>query len=295
MATPQNRTFRIANLNCDTPVPNVRPKYETYGSMFHPLLVAAARRTAPSVTIESTDFDVVMGNYPENLDDFDALLLTGSASSSYDDAEWIRKLGRYVRDVYQSQPRIKMFGSCFGHQVIADYLLDQCGAKVEKDPNGWEIGVHEIQLSEEFRRLFSAEWPGVQGLGRPSTPDATFSEVPPSLQLQFVHADHVRVDPSKKLPKSWISMGNTKHCKVQGFCQAGRVLTFQGHFEFDRFVNSEVLKVFGASWEESTREAALKQIDADDDSDVAAELVLKFFIEQGVPGGNGLETPPVSA
>ncbi|KAL2207415.1 class I glutamine amidotransferase-like protein [Sarocladium strictum] len=277
---PQPRTFRIANLNCDTPVPNVRPKYETYGAMFHPLLVNAAKRTAPHVTIESSEFDVVLGEYPESLDDFDALLITGSASSSYDDADWIRKLGAYLRDTYQSNPRIKIFGSCFGHQIISDYILDGYGAKVEKDPNGWEVGVHEIKLNDEFRRLFSSE-------------AATSPEVPSSLRLQFVHADHVRL--AKDLPKSWISMGTSKHCQTQGFCQPGRVLTFQGHFEFDRWVNAEILKVFGAAWEEKARNEALEQIDADDDSDAAAELIVKFFVGQGRSGGNGLETPPVTA
>jgi GMP synthase-like glutamine amidotransferase len=262
--------------------------------MFHPLLVEAARRTTPHITIESTEFDVVMGEYPESLDDFDALLVTGSASSSYDDAEWIRKLGQYLKEVYQSNPRIRIFGSCFGHQILSDYLLDGYGAKVEKDPNGWEIGVHEIKLNEEFRQLFGSE--AQLGLERASTPEAaSTAEVPSSLRLQFVHADHVRLDPAKQMPKSWVSMGTTEHCSVQGFCQPGRVLTFQGHFEFDRFVNTEVLKVFGASWEEARREKALQQIDADDDAAAAAELVLKFFVGQGNYGGNGLDTPPVIA
>ncbi|KAK0383333.1 hypothetical protein NLU13_9246 [Sarocladium strictum] len=302
-----NRTLRIANLNCDTPVPNVRPRHHTYGSMFHPLLVAAAQRTAPHVAIRSTDFDVVTGEYPETLDDFDALLVTGSASSSYDDAEWIRGLARYLREVYQSQPRVKMFGSCFGHQIISDSILNAYGAKVEKDPKGWEIGVHEIKLSDAFRQLFATA-PGseLQAQPQPASSDraltpedvpvSSSSKVPSSLRLQFVHADHVRLDPAIDLPASWIPVGSTEHCAVQGFCQPGRVLTFQGHFEFDRFVNTEVLHVFGASWEQSVRDKVLRQIDADDDSQVAAELVLQFFLGMGSGGGHGgVETPPVVA
>lgn len=262
--------------------------------MFHPLLVNAAKRTAPHVTIESSEFDVVLGEYPESLDDFDALLITGSASSSYDDADWIRKLGTYLRDTYQSNPRIKIFGSCFGHQIISDYILDGYGAKIEKDPNGWEVGVHEIKLSDEFRRLFSSEASASQDPDREATPEAATSpDVPSSLRLQFVHADHVRL--AKDLPKSWISMGTSKHCQTQGFCQPGRVLTFQGHFEFDRWVNAEILKVFGAAWEEKALNDALEQIDADDDSAAAAELIVKFFVGQGRGDGNGLETPPVTA
>lgn len=296
MASPLPRTFRIANLNCDTPVPSVRATYETYGRMFHPLLAAAAERTAPHITIKSTEFDVVMGQYPETLDDYDALLITGSAASSYDDAEWIRNLGQYIRTVYQSNPRIKLFGSCFGHQIISDYLLDGFGATCEKDPAGWEIGVHEVKLSEEFRRIFDSRSLDARAIERPPTPDETAGKnVPSTLQLQFVHADHVRLDDIKKLPADWINVGSSKHCAVQGFCQPGRVLTLQGHFEFDRFVNSEVLKVFGASWDDEVREKSLRQIDADDDSAVAAELVLQFFVNQERGVGHGTETPPVTA
>jgi hypothetical protein len=57
------------------------------------------------------------------------------------------------------------------------------------------------------------------------------------------------------------------------------VLTYQGHAEFDRFVNSETLKVFGKPiWEESFLENALEMVDRDDDAIWAAGVMLKFFL-----------------
>jgi hypothetical protein len=76
-----------------------------------------------------------------------------------------------------------------------------------------------------------------------------------------------------------------------------RVLTYQGHFEFDRFVNTETLKVFGASWQPEVLEQAMRSIDADDDSEMAADMVMRFLVRAEtmtgkLTGPGGLLTPP---
>ncbi|GMG34974.1 unnamed protein product [Aspergillus oryzae] len=38
------------------------------------------------------------------------------------------------QDVYNNHPLIKLFGACFGHQVIASALLEDHGIRVEKNP-----------------------------------------------------------------------------------------------------------------------------------------------------------------
>jgi GMP synthase-like glutamine amidotransferase len=256
-------------LNADVPVPNVVScRDSTYGRIFHELLSAAATRIAPNTTVESTNYDVRQGEYPTALSEVDVLLITGSASSAYDDFEWIRRLDAYVYDIYTNHPQIKLFGSCFGHQLICQSLLREFGVVVEKDPNGWELGVKEIRLTQDFRTTLEN--------ASKSAACAPLKQLPNQLRLQMVHADHVQI-PS--LPHSWLEMGSTEHCRVQGVYQPGRVLTFQGHFEFDRFINSETLKVFAAGWDTKVLEEALYAVDADDDSIVAAEMVLRFMME----------------
>ncbi|KAI1326152.1 class I glutamine amidotransferase-like protein [Xylariaceae sp. FL0255] len=296
-------TVRVAMLNVDTPVPNVFAKLGTYGAIFDRDLKEAAKRIALNVTIESQDFNVLLGEYlsPEAISSFDMFLVTGSAASAYDDAEWIHRLDAFLRNVWQRQPTAKLFGSCFGHQVMCKSLLDLV---VEKDPNGWEIGVHPLELTDEFISAF--RWGS-----------STFSDVPNGMQtpphdgpvdlsnmgkaaktmrLQLVHADHVRL-PEGGLPDGWVVVGKTQSCANQGVYLPGRAFTFQGHFEFDKFVNSETLKVFGAMWEPKILEAALGQIDNDDDAERAAEMVLRFALEEepGLPSGlpGGLLTPPI--
>ncbi|KAF7552128.1 hypothetical protein G7Z17_g4533 [Cylindrodendrum hubeiense] len=267
-------TIRIAMLNADTPVPNVSARSKTYGTIFHKLLSDAASRISPHVKVESTDYDVVRGEYPESASDFDAILVTGSASSAYYDETWIHKLQEYLGMIYDTCPRLKIFGSCFGHQIICQSLLGEFGCKVEKNPKGWELGVHGIRLTDEFRTAFPSAG---KASALTSSPDQLLISAPEIMRLQFVHADHVAVS-AEGLPKSWISVGETKQCGVQGVFEPSRVLTFQGHFEFDRFVNGETVKVFGAKWEPKEFQKAMDAIDADDDAQAAAEIVLRFLL-----------------
>lgn len=132
---------------------------------------------------------------------------------------------------------------------------------VSRDPKGWELGVHPISLTQDFLAHFG--------------PVTTNPTAPSKLRLQFIHADHV-VLPC--LPEGFVSVGRSEHCALQGVWQKGRILTYQGHAEFDRFINSETLKVFGALWDDDVQSAALGLIDGVDDATWAAGTVLNFFL-----------------
>lgn len=313
-------TIRVAMLNADIPVPNVLADRGSYGAIFHRLLIAAAHRVsspATPVTIEAAEFDVVHGEYPSSLVDWDALVISGSISASYDDEPWIHSLDQYLRDVHREHTHVRIFGSCFGHQIICQSLLREHGVRVEKDPKGYELGVHEIQLIDAFARALggkTVESAKASPIGpdRLPTPDLDAEDTqlqPPglspeqTLRLQFIHADHVRLpspegegEEAGSLPPSWISMGRSRHCAVQGVYQPGRVLTYQGHFEFDRFVNSETMKVFFAKRDPAVLQDALVAIDKDDDSEAAADIVVRFLLEGrqlAEQGDGGLLTPPL--
>ncbi|KAH6881995.1 class I glutamine amidotransferase-like protein, partial [Alternaria rosae] len=267
------RVLRICMLNADAPVPAVAAeRAPTYGRIFHQLLSSAAIKTKLSgasldsaIHITSTDFDVTKNEYPASIADFDAVIISGSANSAYDELPWIRKLARWTKELYEREPSVKIFGSCFGHQLVCQALLGDHGVKVEKHPEGWELGVKEITLHRQFYNEFFGDKRG-RGDG--------YGE---KMRLQFVHHDHVVVPHVEALPGSWTTMGSTRHCTNQGMYEPGRVLTFQGHFEFDRFINSETIKYFFPNWQPKVLEETLDAIDADDDSVAAAGVVLKFL------------------
>ncbi|CAG5159263.1 uncharacterized protein ALTATR162_LOCUS5497 [Alternaria atra] len=287
--------LRICMLNADAPVPAVAAeRAPTYGRIFHNLLSSAVANTKSSrqssednLYITSTDFDVVKNEYPASVTEFDAIIISGSANSAYDDLPWVRKLERWTKEVYENEPSVKIFGSCFGHQLLCQALLKDYGVTVEKDPKGWELGVKEITLHRRFRDAFLEH------------DDEVRTGSLEKMRLQFVHHDHVVIPDLNALPPSWMILGNTQHCAVQGVYEPGRVLTFQGHFEFDRFINSETIKFFFPNWQPKALEETLDAIDADDDSVTAAGMVLDFFLEDGigkhVPSHaivGGLITPP---
>lgn len=168
-------------------------------------------------------------------------------------------------ELYGNYPRIHIFGSCFGHQLIAHALFSTPTAQVvTRDPKGWELGVHPITLTPAILSQFG-----------PVTSNPLSST---QMRLQFVHADHVVLHP---IPEHFVALGSSEHCALQGLWRRGRVLTFQGHAEFDRFVNGETLKVFAkaAGWEDGYLIEQLKGVERDDDARWATGMMLKFFIE----------------
>jgi len=77
--------LRIAVLKCDTPVPEVDRRYNGYGGVFRALLKSSAKalnreNLDPETGLEVTEFDVVDDDKYPNLEDIDAVLLTGSSA-----------------------------------------------------------------------------------------------------------------------------------------------------------------------------------------------------------------------
>ena len=90
-------------------------------------------------------YDVYNGQFPESLDECDLYMATGSSHSVYENLDWIIKLKKVIRDIYDQN---KIFiGFCFGHQLIGEAL----GGKVAKSPNGWCVGVHEFETRHPKR------------------------------------------------------------------------------------------------------------------------------------------------
>lgn len=295
---PERCCVRVAMLNADTSTPNVYGGLGTFGDILQRVLAAAAPQAQKGLSIRHSVYNVVDGQYPESLDDVDAIVITASAASSYDDQYWIKALERYVVMLFRQHRRIKMFGSCFGHHLICQALLRDCGLRVEKHPDGWEIGISEVLFTEDFRQAFdrcesmgdSSEQHCNRSFGRlPSPAEDDESEddnltchqpmaisTPAKARLQFVHADQVSCH--SPLPKPWKLVGSTEHCAIQGVYLPGRVLTLQGHFEFDKFDNRDTMKIFGASSGAEPGSSAKKEAaDGEDDGEVVAEMVVRFL------------------
>jgi len=116
-------------------MPKLAADFGEYPDMFMALL------TAQAPDLYCRVYDVERGEYPDELDEVDAYLITGSKASVYDKTPWILGLTGFVQKLHRRQK--KLVGICFGHQLVAQAL----GGTVEKSPKGWGVGLHTHRFS----------------------------------------------------------------------------------------------------------------------------------------------------
>ncbi|GAA6030830.1 hypothetical protein JCM8097_008897 [Rhodosporidiobolus ruineniae] len=270
-----HRDLLLLILLADTPIPPVREQYGTYHDIFASLFrssLAIAKvegasphdadghekklesgRASPGryrLTIES--WDAVEQQLPseERLKEADAVLITGSASNAHDDLPWITSLISLVSRLPDLNPSLKIFGICFGHQVVSRAF----GGKCERNDKGWEIGTRYLELTERGKEVF----PGKA-----------------KLRVHQMHRDHV---PS--VPPNFDLLGSTKDCPVHGLVRVSdpsapfeltnvSILTLQGHPEFNSTIVNELIDlreekgVISVEVAEQSREAAGEHDDGD--------------------------------
>ena len=106
--------MKIGILQADSVRPEFREEFGNYPGMIQ-LLLEASRDEDEGLTFMT--YDVVQGEYPDELTACDGYVITGSASSVYDDEPWIHELRKFVVRLHKT--RTKTVGICFGHQMIA--------------------------------------------------------------------------------------------------------------------------------------------------------------------------------
>ncbi|GKU11096.1 unnamed protein product [Fusarium langsethiae] len=249
------RNFRIAVLECDTPLPAVVEKRGPYGDVFRALLDRGLkhetlRDKAKDVSYEISRWDVVTAQEYPSIEEVDGFLLTGSKHTSFADDPWISKLVEYVQKVYTSTDK-PIVGICFGHQIIARAL----GAKVAVSPGGWEVCVDRINLNETGQKLLGV----------------------PSLGLHQMHRDAVL-----EIPEGLVSLGSSSKCEVQGLYKPGRIMSFQAHPEFDDFIMEEIMKARYAQkiFSQEMYEEGITRARAAHDGVLVSAKIWEFFLSK---------------
>lgn len=157
--TPPSTPIRLAILETDEPLPSIQAVCGRFGTIFTLLLQAACQTLEPPQTLESqlalSTHDIVAGDpetaYPDP-ETVDAVLITGSRYSAYDNQNWIIRLVAYTRHLLDGG-HVRVIGVCFGHQIVARAL----GAQVARSPRGWELAITEMNLTDEGQRVFEAK------------------------------------------------------------------------------------------------------------------------------------------
>ena len=197
--------MKLGILRTDAVRPELKPEYGEYPDMF----IALLRHSDPN--LEYAVYDVELGEYPVDIDEVDAYLITGSKSSVYEDKRWIIELMEFVRELNRRHK--KLLGFCFGHQLVAQAL----GGKTERSAKGWGVGLHTHRFT---------------------TVPSWHDQGDVDLNILVSHQDQVVA-----VPDSARVLAGSEFCE-NAVCQIGdHILTFQGHPEFVPQYSRELLSI----------------------------------------------------
>jgi GMP synthase (glutamine-hydrolysing) len=186
-----------------------------------PILVLKAGTTLPAARERHGDFerwfvdaigssadrflvvDVPQGGRLGAPADYAAAIVTGSSSSMTAPEPWFGDAIDFLRRAVEVD--LPTLGVCFGHQMLAVAL----GGRVEKNPNGREIGTVQVELTDA------------------GAADPLFAGLPRVVTVQATHTDAVT-----ELPAGAVLLASNERCPVQAFAVGRRVRTVQWHPEF---------------------------------------------------------------
>lgn len=226
-------------LKTDAVRPEWVPEFGEYPDMFIALLGGV------DPELEFVVYDVQQGEYPEDIDEVDAYLVTGSKSSAYEDKPWIHELIEFVREL--DRRRKKLVGICFGHQLVAQAL----GGRTEKSAKGWGVGLHR----HHFVRV-------------PAWHDGGS----PDLDILVSHQDQV-----VQTATGAQVLAGSEFCE-NAVCQIGdHILTFQGHPEFLTGYSRDLMTSRRELIGEETYQAGMASLDGESERERVARWILEFL------------------
>lgn len=229
----------IGILEADTLDDEVIKQYGRYADSFEQLLSAVD----PQLNFQT--YHVTQQEYPRDLEECDAYLITGSKSSCYEDVDWIHRLKQFVVRCHEQD--IKMVGICFGHQLIADAL----GGAVQKSDKGWGIGVASTDITHE---------------------PAWLEPKQKQFKLLVSHQDQVT-----RLPQQAALVATNPFCPISAYSVNSSVLAFQGHPEFSRDYLQYIMTQRREYIGEQAYHHAKESLHQNEDSQLVAQWIVNFI------------------
>jgi GMP synthase (glutamine-hydrolysing) len=134
------------------------------------------------------------------------VIITGSPHSVVHRETWADRLAAWIAEAVRAD--VPILGVCYGHQLLAHAI----GGRVEVNPNGYEVGTIDVQLTEEGAR------------------DPLLGSVSGGRRVLEAHSTHR--DSVILLPPGARILATTAKTPVQAFRVGARAWGVQFHPEF---------------------------------------------------------------
>lgn len=231
----------IGILKTDNVHPQLVSEFGEYPAMFAQLLNSVDDK------LTFVTYDVMQMEYPQDLNDVDAYLITGSKYSVYEDLNWIHRLGAFVQELHQVKK--KLIGICFGHQLIAHFL----GGKTTASSRGWGIGIQKAELNADGQALTVSDKNEYGLLG--------------------IHQDQVLIPAAgSKI------LASSDFCPIAMYSIGQHILCVQGHPEFSPNYLRTLLQLREHLFEKKHYQAALYSLETENrDHLLVAQWIVDFF------------------
>lgn len=150
-----------------------------------------------------------------------------------------------------AQHRVRIIGVCFGHQIVARAL----GVEVGRNADGWEAAVNDVQLTEKGKEVFGVE----------------------KLSLHQMHRDVVYA-----YPAGVEELGYSPVCKVQGMYSSKRLITVQGHPEFNEEIMTEIIETRHSTgiFDDEAYKEHMGKVSKPHDALIVSKAFLKFLLDE---------------
>jgi GMP synthase-like glutamine amidotransferase len=191
-----------------------------------------------------TAFDLPKGEFPDELQEFDGVLIGGSPSSVHDEDPWIERLLGLIRKGFAAA--VPLAGACFGHQAIAKAL----GGTVGPNASGFVLGTAVTEV------VAPAPW---------MDPVAAF-------RLAAAHGEQVTV-----LPAGAEVVGRTKGCPAACYRIGRQVFATQYHPEMTPEFLAALVREFAPKFPVEVGAAARASLAARPEGPRFAEWIARFF------------------
>jgi len=185
------------------------------------------------------------GELPQDIDEQDAYLITGSPLSVLDEHIFSEGLTTFIQQCDAAKK--PLIGTCYGHQAIAQAL----GGKVERTGKGYNVGIEETQ----FTTFMS--WMQPQQA---------------SVPMFVFHEDQVT-----QLPEGCDLLGSTEHCKIASFAKGNHIFTTQSHPEFTQPFMKCVLDFTESEMQPDVFSDAQQSIKLQQDGELFAQWCANFL------------------